>query len=263
MALKYLDGGRITGLSTDAKPTDIPTGSSFVETDSGATLVYNGTTWIYDTFESINDAFGKSGGVTQRHHFVEYFSGSTLDTEFVWTLQHIGGSICTATLDDSIDGGLKMYVNDTAPISASASLTLGASSRKPFSPYGSTLIANMKKHSVSSDNIAIKYGLADDSTVTPPNCVLMCEGNLHSYKGIETNNESRTDSSVAKSTDWFNFKLDLNVSNCTASIDGSVAITKTTDIPTNILQPFLYIQSRGAGTNERQWNTNYLEIYNH
>ena len=152
--------------------------------------------------------------------------------------------------------------NEPELIGPIASLTLGASSRKPFSPYGSTLIANMKKHSVSSDNIAIKYGLADDSTVTPPNCVLMCEGNLHSYKGIETNNESRTDSSVAKSTDWFNFKLDLNVSNCTASIDGSVAITKTTDIPTNILQPFLYIQSRGAGTNERQWNTNYLEVYN-
>ena len=259
MVLRYLDGGRITGISTDTKPANVPIGSSFIETDTGAKLIHNGSTWIYDTFDSINDALGKSSGVTQRQHFVEWFTGRSLNTDR-WKLNQIGGSICTATLDDSINGGLKMYVNDTAPISASASLTLD--NIKSFDPYASTFIANMKKHSISQDAIAIKYGLASDSTVTPPSCVLMCEGNLHSYKGIETNNESRTDSSVAKSTDWFNFKLDLNASNCTAFIDGSIAITKTTDIPTVYLQPFLYLQSRGAGTHERQWNTTYCEAYN-
>ena len=259
MAIAYLDGGRITGLSTDTKPANVPVGSSFIETDTGAKLIHNGSTWIYDTFESINDALGKSGGITQRHHFVEWFTGRSLNTDR-WKLNQIGGSICTATLDDEIDGGLKMYVNDTAPISASASLT--SDNTKSFDPYGSTLIANMKKHSVSSDNIAIKYGLADDSTVTPPNCVLMCEGNLHSYKGIETNNESRTDSSVAKSTVYFWFKLDLFKSHCDASINGTLAITKTTSIPAADLQPFLYLQSRGAAQIARQWNTTYCEAYN-
>ena len=195
-----------------------------------------------------------------RMRFVDNFSGDALNTD-VWTLNQIGGSICTATLDDSVNGGLKMYVNDTAPISASASLTF--SDVLQFNPLGSVFIGNMIKPSSNNDNIAIKYGLASDSTVTPPQCALMCEGNLHSYKGIETNNESRTDSSVAKSTDWFDFKLELNGSSCVASINGVVAITKTSSIPTTSkLQPFLYLQSRGAAQQARQWNTTYCEAYN-
>jgi len=196
-----------------------------------------------------------------RLRIVENFSGDALDTNR-WTLNQIGGSICTATIDDSINGGLKMYVNDTAPISASASLTFGDVCQ--FEPLGSVFIGNMIKPSSNNDNIAIKYGLASDSTVTPPECVLMCEGNLHSYIGIETNNESRTDSTVAKSTDWFGFKLELNGgSNVEASINGVIAITKTSSIPTTSkLQPFLYLQSRGAAQQARQWNTTYCEAWN-
>ena len=62
-----------------------------------------------------------------RIRFVDTFSGDALDTNR-WVLNQIGGSICTATIDDSINGGLKMYVNDTTPISASASLTFGLTS---------------------------------------------------------------------------------------------------------------------------------------
>ena len=103
MVLRYLDGGRITGISTDTKPANVPIGSSFIETDTGAKLIHNGSTWIYDTFDSINAALGKSSGVTQRQHFVEWFTGRSLNTDR-WKLNQIGGSICTATLDDSIDG---------------------------------------------------------------------------------------------------------------------------------------------------------------
>ena len=259
MAIAYLDGGRITGLSTAAKPYNVPIGSSFVETDSGATLVYNGTTWIYDTFESINDAFGKSGGVTQRHHFIDWFSGSTLDTEFIWTLNHIGGSNCTATLDDSIDGGLKMYVNDTDNSSPSMALTFGASSRRPFSYNGCTIIGNMKKGTV---NLGAKYGLGNDSTVTPPSCVLFAEGTLYSYKSLETNDEAVTATDIALDTAWWNFKIDLKDTICELYLNGVLRTSKTTSLPTTDMQPFLYIQSRGTA-GEKYWNTTYCEAYNH
>lgn len=37
-----------TGLSTDTKPTDALAGSSFFETDTGASWVFDGATWRTD-----------------------------------------------------------------------------------------------------------------------------------------------------------------------------------------------------------------------
>ena len=64
MAIKYLDGGRITGLSTDAKPDrdtsdstspalTVQAGSVFIETDTGSKYVHNGTAWIPLNFEDV------------------------------------------------------------------------------------------------------------------------------------------------------------------------------------------------------------------
>ena len=54
MAIGYLAANIITGLRTDTKPTNVPTNSIFLETDTGRWLVYNGTAWIsfYKTRES-------------------------------------------------------------------------------------------------------------------------------------------------------------------------------------------------------------------
>lgn len=45
MAITYLGGGRITGLSTDTKPTAVPVGSTFLETDTNKEFLWNGTAW--------------------------------------------------------------------------------------------------------------------------------------------------------------------------------------------------------------------------
>jgi hypothetical protein len=184
------------------------------------------------------------------------FTGSTIISD-LWQKNTIGGgaSDCTFTTDDSIDGGMKVATSNSAS-SPSASFTMNE--KKQFNGFGCTFVGNMKK---GDDNLAIKYGLADDSTVTPPVCILMCEGNLHSYKGIETNNESRTDSTVAKSTDYFGFKLECFTSNVACTINGVRAITKTTSIPNNIMQPYAYIQSRTTSA-VKQWNTTFFEAYN-
>ena len=159
MAIKYLDGGRITGLSTDAKPTNIPTGSSFVETDSGATLVYNGTAWIQEQFDSINSAFGKSGGVIQRQHFVEWFSGKTIDTDR-WTYTQVTGSP-TSAMADSINGGYQItgVANNNA-----AQLTFNGQRQYTNS---SVFIAVAKKDQSAA---AIMGGLRNSSgsTINPP-----------------------------------------------------------------------------------------------
>ena len=58
MAIEYLDGERIIGLSTDTKPTDVASGSTFIETDTGNIEFFNGTCWFTKPFESINASFG-------------------------------------------------------------------------------------------------------------------------------------------------------------------------------------------------------------
>lgn len=45
MALAYWGGARITGLSTDTKPTLLPAGYEFIETDTARKLFWNGSTW--------------------------------------------------------------------------------------------------------------------------------------------------------------------------------------------------------------------------
>ena len=68
MAIEYLDGGRITGLSTDAKPDrdasdstspalTVQAGSVFIEIDTGKKYVHNGTIWLQQTFDSLNSSF--------------------------------------------------------------------------------------------------------------------------------------------------------------------------------------------------------------
>ena len=204
--------------------------------------------------KSLHEIF--ASGIKPRARFVEHFSGDALDTTFRWTLNQIV-STCTATLDDTANMGLKM-ATDNGSGSPSAALTFG--DIKQFNSKGSSIIGNCKKG--SDTNVGIKYGLADDSTVTPPNCALMAEGSFVSYKTLQTNNESNTASNVALGTDWFTFKIDLRPTVCRMDLDGLLKVSKTTDIPLPSvrLQPFLYIQSRGTAA-AKQWNTNYCEVY--
>jgi hypothetical protein len=45
LALKYLAGNRLSGLSTDTKPTTVVTNSKFTETDTNKEYLFNGTIW--------------------------------------------------------------------------------------------------------------------------------------------------------------------------------------------------------------------------
>ena len=46
MTVIYLSANRITGLSSDTKPTNVPTNSTFLETNTPARKIFNGSSWI-------------------------------------------------------------------------------------------------------------------------------------------------------------------------------------------------------------------------
>lgn len=45
MTIAYLAANKITGTSSDTKPTTVPTNSIFIETDTRIRYLFNGTTW--------------------------------------------------------------------------------------------------------------------------------------------------------------------------------------------------------------------------
>lgn len=65
MTLKYYVGDKITGLSSDTKPTTVNAGATFFETDTGKTYVYDGSTWnTYSAASGVSSFNGRTGAVS-------------------------------------------------------------------------------------------------------------------------------------------------------------------------------------------------------
>ena len=269
MAIKYLDGGRITGLSTDAKPDrdtsdatqpalTVQAGSVFIETDTGAKYVHNGTAWIQQTFDSINSALGKSGGVTQRQWFQEWFTGKSLNTD-IWTFTQVTGSP-TSAMADSINGGYQItgVANNNA-----AQITFNGTNQFTNS---SVFIAVAKKDQSAA---AIMGGLRNSSgsTINPPSASAQFHNNS-GYTNIamttgDASSVSATESSTAHDQAYHCYKIELNAgASSTMTLDGVLVITKSTNIPTDgyTYQPALCFQQRS--TTNANGNFLYCEVYN-
>jgi len=62
------------GLSTDTKPTDVPPGSIFYESDSGIRLIYDGLSWCPL----------KEGAVQLRDFYINTFGSPTIIADDIW-----------------------------------------------------------------------------------------------------------------------------------------------------------------------------------
>lgn len=118
MTIKFNAGGRITGLSTDTKPTDLPDHYIFHETDTGDDFTLLSGVWIkkssLSTLEAssviVDDALIFPDGSTQSHAFDSSQIGWDVDTRIFKQSFDVTG-------EDSTPGGLffkldgtKMYV---------------------------------------------------------------------------------------------------------------------------------------------------------
>lgn len=55
MTVKRFVGDKITGLSSDSKPTTVNIGATFYETDTKALYIYNGSAWVQQVLTSLGD----------------------------------------------------------------------------------------------------------------------------------------------------------------------------------------------------------------
>jgi hypothetical protein len=245
MAIRYLDGGRITGLSTDTKPDRtitisggvtssapplaVEAGSEFIETDTGTRYVHNGFGWVQKTFDSISAALGKDTGDIMRTHFVEWFCGAYLnnkrwgkggdgnETVEMYQPKYTGGSVDTGT----IGGGVLLQNSNSAtvrPVYISTGFQGTRTSEttadiRQFSHYGASMIW-CERHVGSFPNefhagfskSCLSGGGGADSNI------IVGAGSLANYKAraiLSSAAQRETDTGFPKTKDLTCFRIDV------------------------------------------------------
>ena len=260
MAIEYLDGGRIIGLSTDTKPINVDSGSTFIETDTGNIQFFNGTCWFTKPFDSINDSFGRSLGYTQKQHFVEWFSGHSLD-DHVWNISNSNAGY-TIEMDDSVNGGLKMINNAShthgaildfnlkRQFSSSASTVIYVG--KTVTSSGGTIIGlgNDYRHNNSYESAAVQWDAGNSG------------GTVYILSGDGTT-QTATSTGISRDANRHVYKLENKRNSIACSVDGVQGTSKTTNLPNNNndkMQPVVKAYSYSGNTTTL--NINYYEAYN-
>ena len=190
----------------------------------------------------------------RKQHFWEYFSGATLNSR--WRQENITGNTGTATMNDAVGGGLKVYAgNSGADMSA-----IDFNDKRQFSPTASTCI-------VIGKTTASKQGgwgmLSDVSTglhgiKTVINSVNTDPVRLYTADGNTESGETATSFLCSTAQASFNtYKMWIESSNAYLSINGVLEATKSSNMPALKMQPFAYARLSLAYTYVK-----YMECYN-
>lgn len=196
--------------------------------------------------------------VIQKQHFVEWFSGSVLDS--IWTEHSITGSGIFA-MSDTIDGGFTVGVdNNNNQIS-----WIAFNDKRQYEPTGSVFIAVVKRAGAVDTN-EYRTGLRNFATTSSSFESAYAKNqkvaaNISLVTG-DASADTETASTVAVSTNYNSIKLELGSSNVKETIDGVLEVTKTTNRPTAKLQPFFGMLNGGTETVTSTGHIRYMECYN-
>lgn len=294
MAIRYLDGGRITGLSTDAKPDrdtsdttspalTIQAGTVFIETDTGARYVHNGTAWIQQSFDSLNSAFGKSGGVTQRQHFIDWCSGKQRNSDYWgYRVQNNAGNTAagTITYPSIINGGMQIQGGDDANDvhliafcgSAGGSGNQSPMEQRPFDPYGCTCIfvsRHNNGYNFNSTCEGFNMNAASDISGTG-SCAFMsytfwtASEKYRFRQGDGSTSSGNTLSSSKKhDVNAHAFKIECLPKKVNYSIDGTLEATGTSYAPTEKMGLNFGCSTNTSGGGLPTINLTFVEAFNH
>ena len=255
MTIQYLDSRRLTGLSSDTKPTTLSDNSIFIETDTGGRYIFDGDRWKPTSkFDSLYDSF-----TSNKQHFVEWFSGKELG--HYWTQTNVTGT-GTFAINNSVDGGFSISsganVNDESYINFN--------NKRQFSPTGSVIIFVSKKFFTGGSDGIEMGGLRSNITNSNVNNALL----ENSSGGSEIPNLRTSDSSASSTTSassasgdtsFHAWSITCGSSNIILSEDGITEVTKTTNRPTISMQPFYGVLNSSVSGADVV-NIRYMECYN-
>ena len=192
-----------------------------------------------------------------KQHFIEWFSGKSLPS--YWSQENTAGT-GTFAMVDAVDEGFS--ITTTSGTSNRNAITFNQVDQ--FAHDGSVFIAVARR--VTSANAGLNLGFSQDDDFTIASgqswAVINEDTATGTHKALQTrdgSSHSQTLSSVPIDTSWTNYKLTLS-SDAKLYIDGSLEITKTTNLPTVKLQPAVRSISRAANISEIR--IRYCEVYN-
>ena len=203
-------------------------------------------------YESFNDLT-----TVNKQHFVEWFTGNTLRTD-TWNKDNSDAGY-TIEMDNSVDGGLKMINNASHTNAAKLDFDL----IRQYSPTASTVIYVGKTVTSSGGTI---IGLGNDyrqDNAYKTTAVQWDAGNsggtVYILSGDGTA-QSATTTGISRDANLHVYKLGLTSTALTCSVDGVAGTSKTSNRPSNKMQPLLSVYSYSGNTT--QLNINYYEVYN-
>ena len=172
-----------------------------------------------------------------------------------WTERSVTGSP-TFGMNDSVDGG---YVITTASTTNSSGM-IDFNNKRQYSNTGSVCILTIQR---IDDTMQVFGGFADNITQATTNTAWVLNDTNYSYYRLLTGNSSgatQTDTTTNIDKLLKVHKIECNSADVSLAIDGTLGINKTTNLPTNKLQPNFGGFTRNSSAN--QMRINYMECYN-
>jgi hypothetical protein len=210
-------------------------------------------------FESMYESFNPLTTVNKQH-FVEWFSGSVLDS--IWTVTDLTGSNSSG-MSDTVDGGY----NITTGATSGNTRFINFNNKRQYSHNSSVMICIMKRNGEASHNMGC--GFSDDNAKSYSDTgtfnFSMVE-NRHALstvalKTADGTTPSRTQGSeIGRTTTWHSHKIVNGASNVILTNDGVEDVVKTTNLPTAKMQPIFSMQGTASAT--ASGNVRYMECYN-
>lgn len=185
---------------------------------------------------------------------VETFSGALLNER--WTETDVAGT-GTFAMSDNIDGGFSIISGATAENRHS----INFNNKRQYDETDSVVVAVARAVESTLRNIHVGWSNTTNSFGADHAVIENSTVNTnYAINSQDVSTESVTEGSVPIDESYHSLKLVLSSTDMKSFIDGVLDVTKTTNRPTNRVQPIFEVRTKTSAT--REGRIMYLEAYN-
>jgi len=191
-------------------------------------------------------------GVVPLQRVVDNFDGDSLNER--WTLTDSTGT-GSGAMNDAVDGGYRL----TSGTGFFDTIRIDFNNIAHYEETGCVFIGILNIDSTTSNTQSA--GLADTGPASPHRA-LYKNASGSTFLQLETNGGSTTtgDSSIAIDTATHKAQIDMRSASALLTIDDSLEIVNTANLPTQPMQPTLVML--GQAGSAKTGNYNYCEVFN-
>jgi len=190
-----------------------------------------------------------------KQHFVEWFSGSVIDS--IWTFTNVTATGSSGMVD-AVDEGA--FVKTAA--SNNAHVALDFNNKRQYAHDNSIMIGVTKRNNTVSDEM-VGFSSGVNILDAVNDTVFYSQVNTDTFKTLRSSEGttlSATVSDVVIGTTFTGWKIENSSANLKLTLSGVLKVTKTTNRPNTNMQPSVSCRAREASAKETR--VRFLEVYN-